>query len=42
MKSVYVDDVRHHKLKKLVVENQRTLVSLLNRLVQEGVRRIEK
>mgnify|MGYP001491850300 CR=1 FL=1 len=41
MKSVYVDDVRHHKLKKLAMENQQTLISLLNRLVQEGVKRIE-
>lgn len=42
MKSVYVDDVLHHKLKKLALENQQTLISLLNRLVREGVKRIEK
>ncbi len=31
-----------HKLKKLAMENQQTLISLLNSPVQEGVKRIEK
>ena len=41
MKSVYVDDVLHQKLKKLAQENGQTLLSLLNRLVQEGIERME-
>jgi hypothetical protein len=42
MKSVYVDDVLHQKLKSLAVEKQQTLMALLNRLVQEGIERLEK
>lgn len=42
MKSVYVDDALHQKLKKLARENGQTLLSLLNRLVQEGIERMEK
>jgi len=42
MKSVYVDDVLHQKLKRLAVEKQQTLMALLNRLVQEGIARLEK
>jgi hypothetical protein len=42
MKSVYVDDVLHQKLKRLAVEKQQTLLALLNQLVQEGIERLEK
>ena len=42
MKSVYVDDALHRKLKRLAQENQQTLLSLLNRLVREGVEQMEK
>ena len=42
MKSVYVDDALHRKLKRLAQENQQTLRSLLNRLVREGVEQMEK
>jgi hypothetical protein len=42
MKSVYVDDVLHQKLKRLAVEKQQTLLTLLNQLVQEGIERLEK
>ena len=42
MKSVYVDDALHRKLKKLAQENGQTLPSLLQRLVQEGIERMEK
>jgi hypothetical protein len=42
MKSVYVDNILHQKLKKLAQENGQTLVSLLNRLIREGIERIEK
>lgn len=42
MKSVYVDDTLHRKLKRLAQENQQTLRSLLNRLVQEGIQQMEK
>lgn len=42
MKSVYVDDAIHQKLKQLAQENGQTLLSLLNRLVQEGIERMEK
>jgi hypothetical protein len=42
MKSVYVDDVLHQKLKRLAVEKQQTLLALLNQLVREGIERLEK
>ena len=42
MKSVYVDDALHRKLKHLAQENQQTLLSLLNRLVREGIEHMEK
>ena len=42
MKSVYVDDALHRKLKRLAQENQQTLLSLLNRLVREGIEQMEK
>lgn len=42
MKSVYVDDTLHRKLKRLAQESQQTLRSLLNRLVQEGIQQMEK
>lgn len=42
MKSVYVDDAIHRKLKKLAQENGQTLLSLLHRLVEEGIERMEK
>jgi hypothetical protein len=42
MKSVYVDDILHRKLKKLAQENGQTLLSLLNTFVQEGIERMEK
>ena len=42
MKSVYVDDALHRKLKRLAQENQQTLLSLLNRLVQDGIEQMEK
>jgi len=42
MKSVYVDDVLHQKLKRLAVEKQQTLLALLNQLIQEGIERLEK
>ena len=42
MKSVYVDDTLHRKLKRLAQENQQTLLSLLNRLVREGIEQMEK
>ena len=41
MKSVYVDDVLHQKLKRLARENGQTLLALLHRLVQEGIERME-
>ena len=42
MKSVYVDDTLHRKLKRLAQENRQTLLALLNRLVQEGIEQMEK
>ena len=42
MKSVYVDDALHRKLKRLAQENRQTLLSLLNRLVREGIEQMEK
>ena len=42
MKSVYVDDALHQKLKQLALENEQTILSLLNRLVQEGIERMEQ
>ena len=42
MKSVYVDDALHRKLKRLAQENQQTLLSLLNRFVREGIAQMEK
>jgi len=42
MKSVYVDDTLHQKLKELAHENGQTLISLLNRFVQEGIKRTEQ
>ncbi len=42
MKSVYVDDALHRKLKRLAQENQQTLLSLLNRLVQDGIEQMER
>jgi hypothetical protein len=42
MKSVYVDDVLHQKLKRLAHEHGQTLISLLNRLVREGIERTER
>ena len=42
MKSVYVADALHRKLKRLAQENQQTLLSLLNRLVQDGIEQMEK
>ena len=42
MKSVYVDDALHRKLKRLAQENQQTLLSLLNRLVREGIEQMEQ
>lgn len=42
MKSVYVDDTLHRKLKRLAQENRQTLLSLLNRLVREGIEQMEK
>lgn len=42
MKSVYVDDTLHQRLKRLAHENRQTLISLLNRFVQEGIERTEK
>lgn len=42
MKSVYVNDTLHQKLKKLAQENGQTLIALLNRLVQEGIEQMEK
>lgn len=42
MKSVYVDDILHQKLKRLARESEQTLISLLNRFVQEGIERMEK
>ena len=42
MKSVYVDDALHRKLKRLAQENQQTLLSLLDRFVRDGIEQIEK
>jgi hypothetical protein len=42
MKSVYVDDILHQKLKRLAHEHGQTLISLLNRFVQEGIERTEQ
>ncbi|MGH7961413.1 MAG: hypothetical protein ACRERD_06245 [Candidatus Binatia bacterium] len=42
MKSVYVDDVLHQKLKNLAREHHQTLIALLNRFAQEGIERMEK
>jgi hypothetical protein len=42
MKSVYVDDTLHQKLKRLAHEHGQTLISLLNRFVQEGIERTEQ
>ena len=42
MKSVYVDDTLHQKLKRLAHEHGQTLISLLNRFVQEGLERAER
>lgn len=42
MKSVYVDDALHQKLKRLAGEHGQTLIALLNRFVQDGVERMEK
>ena len=42
MKSVYVDETLHKKLKRLAHERGQTLISLLNRLVQEGIERTER
>ena len=42
MKSVHVDDIVHQKLKRLATERQQTLMTLLNQLLQEGLKRLEK
>lgn len=42
MKSVYIDDALHQKLKRVAVENRQTLLSLLNRLVKDGLERLEE
>ena len=42
MKSVYVDDTLHYKLKRLSHENGQTLISLLNRLLREGIEGMEQ
>jgi hypothetical protein len=41
MKSVYVDDILHQKLKRLARENGQTLLALLHHIVQEGIERME-
>ena len=42
MKSVYIDDALLQKLKRVAVENRQTLLSLLNRLVKDGLERLEE
>lgn len=42
MKSVYVDDTLHFKLKQLAHQNGQTLMAFLNRIVREGIERLEQ
>lgn len=42
MKSVYVDDTLHFQLKQLAHQNGQTLMAFLNRIVREGIERLEQ